>query len=217
MVLRPFPRGTSPSLSPVASSRVTCSSIDRTVSPSSLRLTTSPDPPLSTESGRRCLIAGRSPATHPLALQQHKLVGSQPHFGPFTCRALCLSALVRRTRQPSRLRPADRHSLPQLPDRCDRTAAENNADSLPISSVVLAPVPVQPLFLRRLSKNPLTRFMSPQPTSLAADTEPGQLLRELEERQDDVLEQLNALDAQLRQVLEGLGVTIEDDIDPELL
>ena len=59
--------------------------------------------------------------------------------------------------------------------------------------------------------------MSPQPTSLAHDTEPGQLLKELEQRQDDVLQQLDDLDSRLREVLEGLGVTMEDDIDSELL
>jgi hypothetical protein len=59
--------------------------------------------------------------------------------------------------------------------------------------------------------------MSTHPTSLAPDTEPGQLLRELEQRQDDVLKQLDDLDSRLREVLEGLGVTLEDEIDTELL
>lgn len=59
--------------------------------------------------------------------------------------------------------------------------------------------------------------MSPTPSSLAADTEPGQLLRELEQRQDDVLKQLDDLDSRLRDVLSGLGVTLEDEIDTELL
>ncbi len=59
--------------------------------------------------------------------------------------------------------------------------------------------------------------MSPHPTSLAPDTEPGQLLKELEQRQDEVLKQLDDLDSRLREVLEGLGVTIEDEIDAELL
>jgi hypothetical protein len=57
--------------------------------------------------------------------------------------------------------------------------------------------------------------MSPTPTSHVSDSEPGQLLKELEQRQDDVLEQLDALDAQLREVLEGLGVSTEE-VDPEL-
>lgn len=59
--------------------------------------------------------------------------------------------------------------------------------------------------------------MSPNPTSLAADIEPGQLLKELEQRQDEVLKQLDDLDSRLRHVLEGLGVTLEDEIDAELL
>ena len=59
--------------------------------------------------------------------------------------------------------------------------------------------------------------MSPTPTSLANDTEPGQLLKELEQRQDEVLEQLDDLEAKLREVLEGLGVTSDDEIDAELL
>ncbi|MEM8671648.1 MAG: hypothetical protein AAGG48_29285 [Planctomycetota bacterium] len=41
-------------------------------------------------------------------------------------------------------------------------------------------------------------------------SEPGNLLKELEERQDEVLAQLDELDAKLRQVLEGLGVTTEE-------
>ena len=34
--------------------------------------------------------------------------------------------------------------------------------------------------------------MSPPPTSVTAEQEPGQLLKELEQRQDEVLEQLEA-------------------------
>ena len=59
--------------------------------------------------------------------------------------------------------------------------------------------------------------MSPTPTSQVADLEPGQLLKELEQRQDEVLEQLDALDNQLQEVLRGLGVTLEDEIDQELV
>ena len=42
-------------------------------------------------------------------------------------------------------------------------------------------------------------------------------MKELERRQDEVLQQLDDLDSRLREVLEGLGVTVEDEIDPELL
>ncbi len=59
--------------------------------------------------------------------------------------------------------------------------------------------------------------MSPTQTSHVADIEPGQLLNELEQRQDDVLEQLDALDTQLQEVLRGLGVTLEDDLDEDLV
>ena len=58
--------------------------------------------------------------------------------------------------------------------------------------------------------------MSPTPTSHASESEPGQLLYELEKRQDEVLSQLDALDAKLTEVLTGLGVTLEDEIDPSL-
>ena len=58
--------------------------------------------------------------------------------------------------------------------------------------------------------------MSPTPTSQASDTEPGQLLKELEQRQDDVLAQLDALDAKLEEVLKGLGVTV-DDVSQDLV
>tara|TARA_R110002167_G_scaffold226085_1_gene431288 strand:- start:46 stop:192 length:147 start_codon:yes stop_codon:yes gene_type:complete len=47
--------------------------------------------------------------------------------------------------------------------------------------------------------------------------EPGQLLNELERRQDEVLMELDALDAKLSAVLRGLGVTLDDEIDQELV
>lgn len=59
--------------------------------------------------------------------------------------------------------------------------------------------------------------MSPTQTSQVADIEPGQLLNELEQRQDEVLEQLDALDTQLQEVLRGLGVTLENDVDEDLV
>ena len=55
--------------------------------------------------------------------------------------------------------------------------------------------------------------MSPTPTNQVDDQEPGQLLRELEQRQDDVLDQLDALDSQLQEVLRGLGVTLDNEHD----
>lgn len=45
------------------------------------------------------------------------------------------------------------------------------------------------------------------------EKEPGHLLHELERRQDQVLEQLDELDAKLTEVLQGLGVTISSEID----
>ncbi|MGI9471992.1 MAG: hypothetical protein ACR2NZ_10690 [Rubripirellula sp.] len=59
--------------------------------------------------------------------------------------------------------------------------------------------------------------MSPTPTSQVSDQEPGQLLKELEQRQDEVLEQLDALDNQLKEVLQGLGVTLDDEVDQDLV
>ena len=59
--------------------------------------------------------------------------------------------------------------------------------------------------------------MSPPATSHLKDLEPGQLLKDLEQRQDDVLEQLDALDNQLEEVLQGLGVTPEDEIEEKLV
>jgi hypothetical protein len=54
--------------------------------------------------------------------------------------------------------------------------------------------------------------MSPTPTSHTPADEPGQLLLELEQRQDEVLNELDALDAKLKEVLQGLGVTLEEEI-----
>jgi hypothetical protein len=59
--------------------------------------------------------------------------------------------------------------------------------------------------------------MSPTPISQVDDHEPGQLLRELEQRQDDVLQQLDALDSQLQEVLKGLGVTLDNDYESDMV
>ena len=53
--------------------------------------------------------------------------------------------------------------------------------------------------------------MSPTSTSHTADMEPGQLLNDLERRQDEVLTQLDDLDAKLKEVLKGLGATLDDE------
>lgn len=58
--------------------------------------------------------------------------------------------------------------------------------------------------------------MSPIPSSHSIDSEPGQLLNELERRQDDVLQQLDDLENQLNEVLQGLGVSVEEEPDQEL-
>ena len=59
--------------------------------------------------------------------------------------------------------------------------------------------------------------MGPPPTSITAEQEPGQLLKELEQRQDEVLEQLEALDQKLNDVLSGLGVTMDEESEAEIL
>jgi hypothetical protein len=51
--------------------------------------------------------------------------------------------------------------------------------------------------------------MSPTPTRQVREPEPGQLLDDLERRQDEVLTELDALDARLNEVLRGLGVTTD--------
>ncbi len=58
--------------------------------------------------------------------------------------------------------------------------------------------------------------MSPNPLSHASEIEPGQLLNDLEKRQDEVLEELDALDTKLQEVLKGLGVTLEDETEENL-
>ena len=59
--------------------------------------------------------------------------------------------------------------------------------------------------------------MSPHPTSVVPEQEPGQLLKELERRQDEALEQLDDLDRKLKEVLAGLGVTLEEELEAEIL
>ncbi|NND97240.1 MAG: hypothetical protein HKN47_07930 [Pirellulaceae bacterium] len=46
-------------------------------------------------------------------------------------------------------------------------------------------------------------------------TEPGQLLIDLERRQDEVLAQLDELDAKVTAVLKSLGATMDDEDDNE--
>ena len=58
--------------------------------------------------------------------------------------------------------------------------------------------------------------MSPIPSRQTNESEPGQLLSELERRQDDVLQQLDELESQLDEVLQGLGVAAEQDNDQDL-
>ena len=54
--------------------------------------------------------------------------------------------------------------------------------------------------------------MSPAADGQVSEPEPGRLLDDLERRQDEVLAELDALDARLREVLEGLGASpVEDD------
>lgn len=53
-------------------------------------------------------------------------------------------------------------------------------------------------------------------SSLHPETEPGQLLHDLERRQDDVLKQLDDLELQLNEVLKGLGVSAVEDVDIDL-
>lgn len=55
-----------------------------------------------------------------------------------------------------------------------------------------------------------------QPAPLS-EAEPGNLLGELERRQDDVLRQLDDLEDQLAQVLVGLGITPIQEIDEEMI
>jgi len=51
------------------------------------------------------------------------------------------------------------------------------------------------------------------PNSPVETTEPGQLLAELESRQDEAMKELEALDEKLIQVLESLGVTPEKELE----
>ena len=55
--------------------------------------------------------------------------------------------------------------------------------------------------------------MSPTPTNHSIDQEPGQLLDDLERRQDEVLLELDALDAKLIEVLKGLGASTDDEAE----
>ncbi|WP_145417598.1 hypothetical protein [Planctomycetes bacterium K23_9] len=66
------------------------------------------------------------------------------------------------------------------------------------------------------SLSPSSSLSSSAPSEIA----PGQLLDELEQRQNDVLAQLDELDAKLTEVLKGLGATMdgeEKDSDAEEL
>ena len=69
-----------------------------------------------------------------------------------------------------------------------------------------------------ITSNPIPSAVpTASPDSLAGESsidqidEPGGLLHDLVRRQDDVLEQLDELDAKIRDVLKGLGATLDDD------
>lgn len=54
--------------------------------------------------------------------------------------------------------------------------------------------------------------MSATSAPVDIDNGPGQLLRELEQRQDDVLAQLDRLNAEVEAVLGQLGIQIEPEL-----
>lgn len=56
--------------------------------------------------------------------------------------------------------------------------------------------------------------MSTVPNAVDLQDAPGQLLRELERRQDDVLSQLDMLNAQVEAVLGKLGIRLDADPEP---
>jgi len=58
--------------------------------------------------------------------------------------------------------------------------------------------------------------MPPIESPAVTDAEPGNLLGELERRQEDVIAQLDDLEAQLAEVLRGLGVEPIVDVDPDI-
>lgn len=117
-----------------------------------------------------------------------------------------------RTLLRDRFEPDHWYSLPDLSDRCDRPLSSDAPRFWPIQCMV-------PSILISANSTALTPLppMSPSPTSQTSDTEPGQLLKELEQRQDEVLQQLDELDTQLQVVLHGLGVTIDEPIDQDLV
>src|SRR6056297_2806317 len=122
-----------------------------------------------------------------------------------------------------RLTPPPGHNpkdLPGLADRCDRASAAEGAAQRPMLPTIPGPVPRHPadVWLPPGALDPAAIVprkppMSPAVISQISDPEPGQLLRELEKRQDEVLSDLDALDAKLQDVLRGLGVRIEDEIE----
>jgi len=62
----------------------------------------------------------------------------------------------------------------------------------------------------------ITSRMPPIESPAVTDAEPGNLLGELERRQEDVIAQLDDLEAQLAEVLRGLGVEPIVDVDPDI-
>lgn len=56
--------------------------------------------------------------------------------------------------------------------------------------------------------------MSTVPNAVQLDDAPGQLLRELERRQDDVLSQLDLLNEQVEAVLGKLGIRLDGEPEP---
>ncbi|MDE0866759.1 MAG: hypothetical protein OSA98_23520 [Rubripirellula sp.] len=117
----------------------------------------------------------------------------------------------------------ERNIFPHFSDRCDRTAtselvkSNRSKDSIRWVADRYRLIVIQRRTSFTTPADTSHHNMSPTPTSQINDLEPGQLLTELEQRQDDVLEQLDALDNQLQEVLRGLGVTLDDEINEELV
>lgn len=107
----------------------------------------------------------------------------------------------------------NRQILPAFADRIDPTSVAERGPAAPMLRVMPNRDGSAPL---HSTACPETN-MSPTPTSQVADSEPGQLLQDLERRQDDVLAQLDDLDAKLTAVLRGLGVTMDDSIDADIV
>ena len=91
-------------------------------------------------------------------------------------------------------------------------AMQPSTESTSVHPLLAPLVPADEAVVMPATLMPPTREAEVQASPAGSTpSEPGSLLADLNRRQDEVLEQLDELDAKLIEVLKGLGATMDDE------